>query len=237
MGINPAHSKDRFNEAHDLIIRAWTEPGPFEFVGKHYHFKYVNPWPLPYQKPHPPIWVPSQGSKDTIEWAARMKYTYCQTLSPIKSVAKVFDGFRAAAEKSGYTASPDQLAWSMSMFIAETDKKAREMAKPHIEALVNQLLSIPLQMLLPPGYTSPESLKKIADSRIVGHHKTIDNLVEEGVVIIGSPETAREKLEEFSELAGFGSILVKTQFGTMPTQMARENIEAIAREILPKFQD
>ena len=237
MGINPAHSKDRFNEAHDLIIRAWTEPGPFEFVGKHYHFKYVNPWPLPYQKPHPPIWVPSQGSKDTIEWAARMKYTYCQTLSPIKSVAKVFDGYRAAAEKFGYTASPDQLAWSMSMFIAETDEKAREMAKPHIEALVNQLLSIPIQMLLPPGYTSPESLKKIAESGVVGHHKTIDNLIEEGVVIIGSPETAREKLEEFSELAGFGNILVKTQFGTMLTEMARENIEAIAREILPKFQD
>lgn len=237
MGINPAHSKDRFNEAHDLIIRAWTEPGPFEFVGKHYHFKYVNPWPLPYQKPHPPIWVPSQGSKDTIEWAARMKYTYCQTLSPIKSVAKVFDGYRASAEKFGYTASPDQLAWSMSMFIAETDEKAREMAKPHIEALVNQLLSIPIQMLLPPGYTSPESLKKIAESGVVGHHKTIDNLIEEGVVIIGSPETAREKLEEFSELAGFGNILVKTQFGTMLTEMARENIEAIAREILPKFQD
>lgn len=237
MGINPAHSKDRFNEAHDLIIRAWTEPGPFEFVGKHYHFKYVNPWPLPYQKPHPPIWVPSQGSKDTIEWAARMKYTYCQTLSPIKSVAKVFDGYRAAAENFGYTASPDQLAWSMSMFIAETDEKAREMAKPHIEALVNQLLSIPIQMLLPPGYTSPESLKKIAESGVVGHHKTIDNLIEEGVVIIGSPETAREKLEEFSELAGFGNILVKTQFGTMLTEMARENIEAIAREILPKFQD
>jgi len=237
MGINPAHSKDRFNEAHDLIIRAWTEPGPFEFVGKHYHFKYVNPWPLPYQKPHPPIWVPSQGSKDTIEWAARMKYTYCQTLSPIKSVAKVFDGYRAAAEKFGYIASPDQLAWSMSMFIAETDEKAREMAKPHIEALVNQLLSIPIQMLLPPGYTSPESLKKIAESGVVGHHKTIDNLIEEGVVIIGSPETAREKLEEFSELAGFGNILVKTQFGTMLTEMARENIEAIAREILPKFQN
>ena len=237
MGINPAHSKDRFNEAHDLIIRAWTEPGPFEFVGKYYHFKYVNPWPLPYQKPHPPIWVPSQGSKDTIEWAARMKYTYCQTLSPIKSVAKVFDGYRAAAEKFGYIASPDQLAWSMSMFIAETDEKAREMAKPHIEALVNQLLSIPIQMLLPPGYTSPESLKKIAESGVVGHHKTIDNLIEEGVVIIGSPETAREKLEEFSELAGFGNILVKTQFGTMLTEMARENIEAIAREILPKFQN
>ena len=28
MGINPAQSQERFAEAHDLIIRAWTEPGP-----------------------------------------------------------------------------------------------------------------------------------------------------------------------------------------------------------------
>ncbi len=82
MGINPAYSQERFAEAHDLIMRAWTEPGPFPYVGKHYQFKYVNPWPRPYQSPHPPIWIPSQGSGSTIRWAARMRYTYCQTLAP-----------------------------------------------------------------------------------------------------------------------------------------------------------
>ena len=55
MGANPAFSHDRFHEAHDLVIRAWTEEGPFAFEGKHYHFEYVNSWPRPYQQPHPPI--------------------------------------------------------------------------------------------------------------------------------------------------------------------------------------
>ena len=82
MGINPAQSQERFAEAHDLIIRAWTEPGPFQYVGKHYHFNYVNTWPRPYQTPHPPIWIPSQGSSSTIRWAAQMRYTYAQTLAP-----------------------------------------------------------------------------------------------------------------------------------------------------------
>ena len=31
-GVNPAHSQERFAEAHDLIVRAWTEPGPFAFT-------------------------------------------------------------------------------------------------------------------------------------------------------------------------------------------------------------
>ncbi len=69
-GVNPTFSHDRFHEAHDLIVRAWTEPGPFAFQGRHYRVNYVNLWPRPYQKPHPPIWIPSQGSKETIDWAS-----------------------------------------------------------------------------------------------------------------------------------------------------------------------
>ena len=40
--INPAHARERFAEAHELIIKAWTEPGPFEFIGKHYKLRYVE---------------------------------------------------------------------------------------------------------------------------------------------------------------------------------------------------
>ena len=68
-GTNPVYSLERHQEAHDLIVRAWTEPGPFAFEGKHYHCEYVNVWPRPFQQPHPPIWCPSMGSVETLEWA------------------------------------------------------------------------------------------------------------------------------------------------------------------------
>src|ERR1700744_6158981 len=32
MGINPAESQERFAEAHELIVRAWTQPGPFVYA-------------------------------------------------------------------------------------------------------------------------------------------------------------------------------------------------------------
>src|ERR1700680_1662805 len=35
-GLNPAQARERFYEAHDLIIKAWTQPGPFVFNGKYY---------------------------------------------------------------------------------------------------------------------------------------------------------------------------------------------------------
>jgi alkanesulfonate monooxygenase SsuD/methylene tetrahydromethanopterin reductase-like flavin-dependent oxidoreductase (luciferase family) len=236
-GVNPDESHGRFHEAHDMIVRAWTEPGPFAYEGKHYRFNYVNTWPRPYQKPHPPIWVPSQGSSSTIAWAAKMKYTYCQTLSPIRTVAKFFQLYRDEAEKAGYQASPDQLAWSNTIYIAETDAKAREQARPHLEALVNGLLKMPIEMLLPPGYTDAASLKRIQAAKVVGKSQTIDDLIEAGVVIVGSPNTVREKFAEYQALAGFNTSLTKTQFGTLPPDMTRDNMAAIAEELLPYFQE
>jgi alkanesulfonate monooxygenase SsuD/methylene tetrahydromethanopterin reductase-like flavin-dependent oxidoreductase (luciferase family) len=236
-GVNPDESHDRFHEAHDLIVRAWTEPGPFAYEGKHYRFNYVNPWPRPYQSPHPPIWIPSQGSSSTIAWAARMKYTYCQTLSPIRTVAKFFQMYRDEADKAGYQASPDQLAWSNTIYIAETDARARAQARPHLESLVNGLFRMPIEMLLPPGYTDAASLKRIRAAKVVGKSQTVDDLIDNGVVIVGSPNTVREKFAEYSELAGFNTSLTKTQFGTLPPDMTRENMDAVARELLPYFQE
>jgi alkanesulfonate monooxygenase SsuD/methylene tetrahydromethanopterin reductase-like flavin-dependent oxidoreductase (luciferase family) len=236
-GVNPVLSQERFAEAHDLIVRAWTEPGPFAYSGKHYQFNYVNPWPRPYQSPHPPIWIPSQGSSSTIRWAAAMRYTYCQTLSPIATVARFFQMYREEADKAGYQASPDQLAWSNSMYVAETDEKAVREARPHLEAFANRLLKMPTEMLLPPGYTNIESMKRVRAAKITGKTMSIEELIKTGVVIIGSPNTVREKLAEYQDLAGFNTSLTKTQFGTMPHDMVRANMTAIAEEIIPHFRD
>ncbi len=236
-GVSPAYSQERFAEAHDLIVRAWTEPGPFAFAGKHYQFRYVNPWPRPYQTPHPPIWIPSQGSGSTIRWAARMRYTYCQTLSPIAAVARFFQLYRDEAEKAGYEASPDQLAWSNTIYVADTDKQAIKEARPHLEALVNYFLKMPTEMLLPPGYTDVASMKRVRAVKVTGKPQSLDDLLTAGVVIVGSPQTVREKLAEYQDLAGFNTSLTKTQFGTLPDEMARANMTAIAEEILPAFRD
>src|SRR5207244_6742171 len=60
--IEPTTAREKFREALDLIVKAWTTPGPFTWHSKHYYFQYVNPWPTPMQKPHPPIWIPGVGS-------------------------------------------------------------------------------------------------------------------------------------------------------------------------------
>ena len=237
-GTNPAESQERFAEAHDLIIRAWTEPGPFAYEGKYYKFKYVNPWPRPYQQPHPPIFIPSSGSLSTIRWAAQKRYTYCQTLAPFDAVARTFDLYREEANKAGYEASPDQLAWSNAIFVRETDEKAMRDVRPHLEAYMNEFLTRNPAMMSPPGYSSVESIKRVRAIKAVrGARQSAEEIIEKGMVIVGSPNTVREKLAAMQDRARFNISLTKTQFGTMPHALVTENQIAIAEEILPFFRD
>lgn len=238
MGINPAESHARFHEAHDLIIKAWTQPGPFEFDGKFYKFKHVNPWPRPYSEPYPRIFTPSSGSIDTIRWSAQNRYTYCQTLAPIAAVAQTFKLYREEADKAGYQATPEQLAWSNAIYVAESDEKALRDVRPHLESYANDFLSRNPVMMSPPGYSSVASVKRVRAMReFMAQRQSAEDIIAKGVVIVGSPNTVREKLAAYQDLAGFGVSLTKTQFGTMPHKMVQENQIAIAKEVLPYFKD
>ena len=53
-GQNPSQLRERYAEAHDFIIKAWTEPETFSFNGRFNQQRYVNIWPRPVQKPRPP---------------------------------------------------------------------------------------------------------------------------------------------------------------------------------------
>jgi len=239
-GTNPAESHDRFHEAHDLILRAWTETGPFEFEGKYYHFNYVNTWPRPYQQPHPPIWIPSQGSRETIEWASHpsRRYTYLQTFSPTTALARYMAMYKEEAEKQGWKAGPEQLGWALPFYVADTDARAHREAKPHIEAFINKFLRMPPEMLLPPGYLSLASMKGIAKAKgsITGGAQTIDDWIEKGMFICGSPGSVRQKLAERQKEIGFGQLLALLQFGTLPHDLTRASMELFAKKVMPELR-
>jgi len=241
MGVNPAYSLERHIEAHNLVVRAWTETGPFAFEGKHYHFEYVNMWPRPYQDPHPPIWCPSQGSTETIEWAAHpdRKYVYLQAYSAFESVLRYLNIYRSVAEqKYGYTASSGQIAWSVPVYCAETDEQAVEEVRPHIESLFNTFLpKISQSMFVPPGYMTASSMKKIfAHKATLRGGQKVEDLMERGVIVVGSPDTVRDTLIERHRQAGFEHVLIMPQFGTLPADLTEKNLRLLGAEVVPALQ-
>jgi len=129
-GINPAYSQERFAEAHDLIVRAWTEPGPFAYSGKHYQFRYVNPWPQPTQKPHPPIWVPGARSTETLVNIAKRGYSYFfSSRTHGSETAKAQAQFSKILEEHGKRYDPDRMGILMSAYVSETDAQAKAEAR------------------------------------------------------------------------------------------------------------
>ena len=69
-----AESRARFEEAVEVILKAWTEP-KFSHQGKFWKFEDIAIWPRPYQQPRPPVWIPFTGSKETIEWAGKHNFS------------------------------------------------------------------------------------------------------------------------------------------------------------------
>jgi alkanesulfonate monooxygenase SsuD/methylene tetrahydromethanopterin reductase-like flavin-dependent oxidoreductase (luciferase family) len=239
-GINPSFSHERYLEAHDLIVRAWTEEGPFSFEGQHYNFRYVNTWPRVYQRPTPPIWIPSQGSSETITWAANpaRKYPFIITFSPLASVLKYHKSYQDAADQFGYEASGDQLGWAVPIYVAETDEIAKREAKAHIEALFNDFLSTPLEMLFPPGYTSIASLATNLAGRqgMILEKQTLESLMEKGTFVVGSADTVARKIKEAHAVSGFNKLVMMFQFATLPNELARKNLQLFAEEVMPKLK-
>ena len=237
---NPGFSHERFREAHDLIVRAWTEPGPFEFYGKHYHYQYVNLWPRPYSQPRPPIWIPSQGSSETVEFAAHpdRRYTFVITFSPVDSVRRNLAAYRDQCELYGYTCPPEQLGWAMPAYVAETDEIARREGGPHVETLFNTFIKSPSQYKLPPGYSSLRSYRAVMDSKykVRESYLSADALIENGMFLCGSPATIAEKLEAHQADMGFGNLVPMLQFGTLPPELTEKNLRMFAGEVIPRVR-
>ena len=236
--VNPTFARSMYQEALDLIIRAWTEDGPFEHYGQHYKLRNVNPWPRPIQKPHPPIWVPGAGSQETIDFVAERRYSYMGIpYFHLEFFKRNFDGFRAACEKNGYQAHPEQMGWLLPIYVAESDEQAWQEYEKHLWYFAHKLLKGLL--IFPPGYTSSRSMARIAGAlkKFMSSLETRQQ-VEEGLyALVGSPETVRDRLIEAIQYLGVGNLLGLFQLGSLPAELTRKNMTLFAEQVMPAVRE
>ena len=236
--INPAHAREKFQEAHDIILKAWTEDGPQEYIGKHYRLRFLNTWPKPVQQPRPEIWIPGAGSIETVEFVARHRYAYMGIpYFHISVFDRMFRLFRDACEAEGYTYSPEQAGWLVPIYVAETDEEARRQYEEHFWYFVKRLL--PGITINPPGYTSLRSLEGMMKGMgtFALSLESWEQVVEGQYAIVGSPETVYEKLEDNLARLGTGNLLGLFQLGTLPYDLTRRNLELFSTEVMPKLRE
>ncbi len=230
---NPVHNRERFEECHDLILKAWTTPGPFRWEGKHYHFRHVNPWVLPLQRPHPPVWVPGTTSPETAVWSGRRGYTYVPFLVPLPIARELFDYYRQGAAEAGYEAGPDNLGFMICAVCADTRDKALEAGK-HFVWRMGPTLRGPTEFLAPVGMRSRLGAQMALRARPASLSKmSYQELLDAGLIIAGTPDTLIERFTHIHEELGIGHLLLEAQESRMDHPTTMRSIELIAKEVIP----
>lgn len=232
--INPTRSRDRFVEAHDLIIKAWTSDEVFQWLGPNYEYRYVNLWPRPLQQPHPPIYVPGSGSTETMKFVAAHRYTYMSVYAPIRVVRRWFDGYRQAAAELDYVPDPDKIAFSVPIYVAETDQQAHQVARPQLEWLYHKGLKREREMSYPPGYLSVSSMRGLLAAGMKPHSQlTYEEMLTDGFAVVGSPSTVAARLAELHAELGFGQIIGLFALGGLPHEQTIASMELFAADVMP----
>ncbi|MDX2221564.1 MAG: LLM class flavin-dependent oxidoreductase, partial [Rhodospirillaceae bacterium] len=139
---NTVHNRELFDEAHALILKTWTQPGPFAWEGKHFHYRVVNPWVLPYQRPHPPIMVPGSTSAETVIWAAERNYPYVALATRLEATDTLFATYDRTAAAAGHTVTPAHHGYVIRVHVAPSDDEAHAQGRELFGGRVAQVTSM-----------------------------------------------------------------------------------------------
>jgi len=230
---NPVHNRERFEECHDLIIKCWTTPGPFRWEGQHYHFRHVNPWCLPLQKPHPPIWVPGTASPETAVWAGRMGYTYVPFLVSFEVARELFDYYRQGAAQVGRPVTDDNLGFLICAVTADTRAKALEAGR-HFVWRMGPTLRGPVEYFSPVGMRSRAASQFALKARSVPLSKmSYEELVENYYIVADTPEEVIERFARVKKELGIGHLLLEAQESRMDHATTMRSIELMGKTVIP----
>ena len=115
---------ERFQEAHDFVMKAWSDPGPFRWEGEHYHYRYVNPWSAA---------LPAAASARSGSRACCPQHGGVVRPTPLPYVMlatgssrprQSFDYYDQVAREHGYEAGPQHRGYLFKVHVDETEELA-----------------------------------------------------------------------------------------------------------------
>ncbi|MGH7948931.1 MAG: LLM class flavin-dependent oxidoreductase [Candidatus Binataceae bacterium] len=262
---NPAYNREMFNEAHDFIIQAWTRPGPWRYEGKHFHYRHVNPWALPYQKPHPPMWIPGVLSPETVKWCADHRYPYIGLGTAIGPTCDLWDFYADEAFKQGYQAGPENFGYLIPTFLAETEERAQELGRNFVFGGGQNAFSRP-EHTLPPGYNSKGAIRMLArqpggswlgvsvdklrqqnvdeDGNRVDYNEVREKLTagyrkaqNNLQLIVGTPKTVIPKIKTMLRVLRPGVFIMFSVQGPVRNEDRLTSMRLFAQEVIPALRE
>jgi len=235
--INPTTARERHKESIAIILQAWTQDGPTKFFGEFYTYRFLNPWPRPYQKPHPPCYIVGTGSPETVELAAELGFGYSAVFVTKQRALELNRKLRERAASYGRTIRPDQLPLGVITYVAETKQKAEDEGIEHLRYFFEDALRTTPEFLAPPGYLSIEQLKMRAALADKLHGKfDFDAVNEAFFCAVGTPDQVVDQLSQWGETMGTNHFNLMAAVGNMPNWKVVKNLSLIAEEVIPRMR-
>jgi alkanesulfonate monooxygenase SsuD/methylene tetrahydromethanopterin reductase-like flavin-dependent oxidoreductase (luciferase family) len=247
---NPAESRERFQEALQLIIKCWTEPQPFGWQGRYFEFRSISIWPRPLQKPTPPIYM-SGSSPESSEFAARnrIKLGFAVTTLPLASHSSAI--YHSVANECGWQPEPDDIIYRVGIQIAETDAEAREnaaaatgrgaeppprpneapqSASARAAGFATSNMNID-NAVAQSGYYGRDAENQRGRIRTTGD---LDDRIEKGQILCGSPDTILRQAQRVRGELGAG---ILDLIFPGPQETVLRSIELFGSKVLPRLHE
>lgn len=262
-GQNPSSLRERYLEAHDLVMKAWTEKETFAFNGRFNQQRYVNIWPRPVQRPHPPVWIPGGGSVETWRWCAEMDYVYCYlSYYGYKAGSATMKGFWDEMDRLGKDRNPYRAGFLQFVGVAESRSEAMERYAEAAEYFYGRCLHVDVRFATPPGYNTEatqragiesqikaaaDAAEKVKSDPLAAQGTTgttagtrfsmvareMKDIVDRGYVIVGSPKDVIEQLEHVAKSLNVGHFMMLLQYGNMSKELTKYNTKLFAEKVKP----
>ena len=135
--IPQEEATERFDEAIDIIRKAWTSKGRFSYEGKLWRYDNIVVEPAPIQQPHPPFWL-GAGSPDSVRRAARDGYNLLlDQIAPIDVIIDRVRIFREECQAIGRPYDPAMVGVTRGLQIVHNEEERKRAILTRREVLKN----------------------------------------------------------------------------------------------------
>jgi alkanesulfonate monooxygenase SsuD/methylene tetrahydromethanopterin reductase-like flavin-dependent oxidoreductase (luciferase family) len=224
--LNPAEARERTDEGMELILKAWTEPQPFGWQGRHFQYRTVSIWPRPLQQPHPPTYALGT-SRESCEFAARHRLGCGVSYGPFEVMARATRYYREACARHGWEPAPEQIVYRANMVLADTDAEAHAILRGQPDRA--------------PFTMRPNVRDAIAtlDSRnIAGEARAPVVTGALPTTVVGSPDTGVEQIRRCRDVVGAGVIdLSLHPPGAADLEPLMRALELFGTKVLPRVRE
>jgi alkanesulfonate monooxygenase SsuD/methylene tetrahydromethanopterin reductase-like flavin-dependent oxidoreductase (luciferase family) len=213
-GIPTEEADARFEEALDVITKAWTSQERFSHHGRFWHYDDVIVEPPVKQKPHPPFWT-GAGSAPSIRRVAERGYNLLlDQFASIELTGERIALFKRAVEACGRVFDPMAVSVARDMYVAK-DRADKEAAIARNNRFHQRILSVA---------RSPD---RTGGSHILAYSHSAEEA--ETSPLIGTPDEIAAKLEALRK--------VGVEYVIMSCGGSRESLRRFAHDIMPAFAD